>query len=271
MYQTIQGRSYWLETDGAGPVLLLLHGFTGSGRTWEPLLEQWTDHFCCIRVDLPGHGRSHQETISMERFCQDLAFILNRMKLDYINLAGYSMGGRTALSFAMLFPERISKLVLESASPGLASAQERQERRRKDQKLAHQILEQGVPSFVAMWENIPLFASQKKLPDQTRRKVKEERLRQSGKGLAASLTGMGTGSQPSWWKRLGNLPQPVLLLAGAEDEKFVNIARRMDEELPGSHFQLVSHAGHAIHVEQPEKFGTIVSDFLIQDSANEEK
>src|SRR5690606_27690055 len=139
-------------------------------------------------------------------------------------LAGYSMGGRTALAYAAVHPERLQALILESASPGLKTAAEQVERQQRDSELALKILANGIQSFVDKWENIPLFDSQKKLPTEIRDEIKQERLSQQPQGLANSLIGMGTGSQPSYWNHLKDIHIPVLLITGSLDLKFEAIA-----------------------------------------------
>ena len=76
-----------------------------------------------------------------------------------------------------------------------------------------------------MWENIPLFETQKRLAQNVQEAVRKERLANNSKGLANSLRGMGTGAQPSWWNELQNLKMPVLLMNGEYDEKFFCILK----------------------------------------------
>ena len=73
------------------------------------------------------------------------------------------MGGRIALAYTIKYPERVTSLILESASPGLKTEQERIERREADELLAKKINSEGIPSFVEFWENIPLFAFAKEI------------------------------------------------------------------------------------------------------------
>lgn len=153
---------------------------------------------------------------------------------------------------------------MESASPGLRTEEERHERRVQDARLADRIRKEGIRDFIGYWENIPLFQSQGNLPEQIRTRIRNQRMANSIVGLANSLNGMGTGSQPSWWGELGNLKMPVLLLTGELDQKFCRIAEEMSKALPNVHWKSVKNAGHAIHVEKPELFGTIVSEFLSQ-------
>ncbi|MFC3041427.1 2-succinyl-6-hydroxy-2,4-cyclohexadiene-1-carboxylate synthase [Virgibacillus xinjiangensis] len=262
MYFTIDDASYWYEVHGEGVPLVMLHGFTGSSQTWSEFICHHSEGVQVIVVDLPGHGSTTISSIrTMEDCCRDLRALFLSMGLDQFHLAGYSMGGRTALSFAMLYPELLKSLILESASPGL-EGQMREDRREMDAKLARRIERGGLSAFVDFWEQLPLFESQKQLPSHVRAAVREERMSQTEEGLAQSLRGMGTGRQPSWWHMLCGLSLPVLLLAGEQDEKFVKINQEMAEKLPLHTLKIVAGAGHAIHVEKPGKFGKLVSGFI---------
>nr|WP_074598340.1 2-succinyl-6-hydroxy-2,4-cyclohexadiene-1-carboxylate synthase [Sediminibacillus halophilus] len=264
MHYTIGSKQYWLEEVGSGPPLLLLHGFTGSSESWQDFAEKWKDGFRVLLLDLPGHGKTKtQGPIRMEDFCEDLEQLLNQLSISKVNLLGYSLGGRAALSFAVLKPERVQSLILESASPGLGSPDEQLARKTKDEALAERILGEGVPRFVDYWENLPLFESQNKLPDSIKNRIRQERLSHTQRGLADSLIGMGTGAQPSWWGELGDIRLPVLLLAGEIDQKFVDIAEEMHQSILSSELKIIPLSGHAIHVEQPQKFDTIVHEFLL--------
>ncbi|WP_369802244.1 2-succinyl-6-hydroxy-2,4-cyclohexadiene-1-carboxylate synthase [Geobacillus icigianus] len=265
MDMKLNGIDYHVEQYGEGEPLLLLHGFTGSADTWRPLLSHWSS-WHCITVDLLGHGRTEAPAAAMryriERAAADLAALLDQLGLEQVNVLGYSMGGRLALAFTIFYPHRVRRLILESSSPGLKTEAERRARREADEALARRIEQEGVRAFVDYWEQLPLFATQRRLPAPVRAALRRERLRHTAVGLANSLRGMGTGVQPSFWEQLGGVQQPVLLLCGEEDEKFCRLATQMQERLPNSERMSVSQTGHAIHVEQPEIFAKIVSEFM---------
>ena len=134
---------------GKGDPLILLHGFTGDASTMMPLGLSLSDEKTVYSIDLPGHGETgilednslygFEETIDLLR-----DFLIDA-ELSEINLLGYSMGGRIALGFTIRYPELVGKLVLISSSAGLATQGEREVRRRSDDDLAHQILEEGLP------------------------------------------------------------------------------------------------------------------------------
>ena len=263
----VHGVNYHVEMIGeSGYPLVLLHGFTGNGSNWLPFSKRWSQHSRLIIVDIIGHGQTdapeNPERYRMEQATSDLAQLLEILGIDQADFLGYSMGGRLALSFAVSYPEKVRKLVLESASPGLKTEEERAARIKSDWKLASFIEEQGIEKFVDYWEGIPLFQSQTELSIEQRNEIRMQRLANSVTGLSGSLIGMGTGAQPSYWDDLSSISCEVLMITGERDEKFCKIAIEMNEKVKNSKWTMVHSCGHAIHVEQAEKFGTIVSEFL---------
>jgi pimeloyl-ACP methyl ester carboxylesterase len=102
------------------------------------------------------------------------------------------------------------------------------------------------------WLAQPLFASQTaRLDGSQRTRARSQRLRNRPEALAAALRGLGTGSMPSLWDRLGEVSAPVLLVAGEEDGKFAGLARSMAERLRRAEVAIVPEAGHAVQAEAP--------------------
>lgn len=258
--------AYKVRVIGQGKPVLLLHGFTGTGETWNEFTDEFKHCYQFIIPDLIGHGKTEaplfSERYDIANVAKDLDFILNELSIKKAAVVGYSMGGRLALTFAIRYPEKVGKLVLESASPGLETAEQQLARRKSDAELAAMITNKGIMSFIDFWENIPLFASQVNLDDVQRRRIKKERLSHDPRGLANSLIGMGSGQQPSWWGHLSHLTIPVLLLTGEWDQKFVSLANRMATLFENVENITISESGHAVHVEQSQKFGKIVNRFL---------
>ena len=164
------------------------------------------------------------------------------------SLAGYSMGGRIALAVALAHPERVARLVLVGASPGIEDASEREARRRADEALALQLERDGLEAFARRWGAQPLFAGQ---PAEVSRAAHDDRMRSTAAGLAAALRGLGTGVMPSLWDRLEELRMTVVLVAGERDAKFRATAERMAERIVDSELHVIEGAGHAAHLERP--------------------
>ena len=267
----INGVTYHVNFIGNGPKLVFfLHGFTGRGEIWESVIPYINnnDLYTFVLPDLLGHGLTDKpnepKLYSMENTVNDLHEMIKSLTKEKVYLIGYSMGGRIALSYAITYPQRLQGLLLESASPGLKTEEERRSRQKTDENLAKNIEKDGIEIFIDFWTNIPLFESQKSLPVDKQKKVLQQRLQNEVTGLANSLRGIGTGSQPSYWEDLHSLRIPVTLVAGELDHKFVEVAKNMDSLLPLSKIIEINKAGHAIHVEQSEKFGKIVSEFLLE-------
>lgn len=264
MKLVVDGVSYYVDTWGNGYPLILLHGFTGNADSWRQFQPYWEEHANVIAIDIIGHGKTDSpddvKKYDIEAMADAIYQMLKQLNIEKADVLGYSMGGRLALTFALKYKRRVRKLILESASPGLATEEERRKRREQDRKLCEFIRKNGVNAFVNHWENIPLFASQKRLPHEVRQRVREERLANNEKGLINSLLGMGTGSQPSWWDELHDID--AYLVTGSLDEKFCRIAEKMTKRLRTSEWVRVENAGHAIHVEKPKLFGTIITEFL---------
>ena len=259
----VNGIELNVRRQGSGPALLLLHGFTGSGATWQPF--DWPGYET-IAVNLPGHGESAKpagaERYRMERCLEDLVALLDELGVERAAVLGYSMGGRVALHLALHAPERLWALVIESASPGIEDEAERADRRRSDGELADSIVRDGVVPFVDRWQAIPLFASQQRLPADVRQKLRQQRLRNDPAGLANSLRGLGAGEQQPVYTRLHEIATPALVLAGADDAKYRAIAERTAGALPCARLRIVPEAGHAVHLEQPQTFSAAVREFL---------
>lgn len=252
---------------GTGPALVLLHGFTGRATEWGAHLDRFATRFRVLAVDLPGHGANAAArdpgACRMERCVDELAALLDRRGLARAHVLGYSLGGRVALAFAVAHPARVERLVLESASPGIADPAERRARREADAALAARLERDGIAAFVDRWEAQPLFATQVRLDPATRSAAHTARLENDAAGLAASLRGMGAGAQEPLWERLPAVTAPTLLVVGELDGKFRDLAVAMAARLPRAQVAIVPGAGHNTHLENPTVFTGQVGVFLL--------
>lgn len=254
---------YQMTGDRRLPVVLFLHGFMGSHRDFAATIEPLSQEFCCLSIDLPGHGQTRVSgdvnQYGMVPTATALVELLQTLKISKAFLVGYSMGGRLALYLALHYPQQFSRVILESASPGLASETERQQRSQRDWQLADQ-LEADFTSFLQHWYEQPLFHSLRHHPDFPR--LLQQRAQNNPAELANSLRYLSTGQQPSLWQSLETLPQPLLLLAGERDSKFVGLNQAMACHCPQAQLTIVPECGHGIHWEQPERFTRVVREFL---------
>ncbi|HWD96266.1 MAG TPA: alpha/beta fold hydrolase [Acidimicrobiales bacterium] len=232
-----------VQRDGSGPLLVWLHGFTQTkvtGHQFRSILagayEVWT-------IDLPGHGENAGIPASLDETADLLA---DALPLEPFVLAGYSLGGRVALHVALRHPERLARLVLLSATAGIADEEERRQRRLRDEALATRIETVGTDLFLDEWLAQPMFAALPADPHERAARSTDAR------GLALSLRRAGTGTQEWLGSRLGELRMPTTIVAGANDTKFVTEAERLGQYVPHASVRFVADAGHAAHLERPE-------------------
>ena len=243
---------------------VLLHGFMGSAAAWgDRVVDGFTGAgLTPVLVDLPGHGRDAGRSDPAAFTLEAVLGHVGRAGDWPTDLVGYSMGGRIALHFAAAFPDRVRRLVLESASPGLATQQERRERRAADEALAADVLRNGIQVFADAWEAQPLFASRQGLEPRVRTRQRALRLANAPASVAATLRGLGTGRLPSLWGRLPEIGVPTLLVVGALDRRYAELARLMAEAMPDARVVEVRRAGHSVHLERPDAWLAAVTEFL---------
>ncbi len=240
-----------LQRVGSGPTLVWLHGFTQTKDSAHEFLSILAGTHELLTIDLPGHGENANVSASLEQTADLLAEVLPR---EPFILGGYSFGGRVALHVAHRHPERLSHLVVLSATLGIRDEDQRRERRERDERLAEHLEEVGADAFLDEWLAQPMFAS---LP----RDERERRSRSHDThGLATSLRLAGTGTQHWLGDVLSVFDRPSLVLAGANDKKFVTEARRLQDALRDASCAFVADAGHAAHLERPGLVAELVSD-----------
>jgi 2-succinyl-6-hydroxy-2,4-cyclohexadiene-1-carboxylate synthase len=235
--------------------LVLLHGFTNTGASWDGVVAALGERYRPLAPDIRGHGTASAATpVDLRSVVADVAALTDDS--ETFTLAGYSMGGRLALHAAFTLGARVDRLVLIGASPGLQQPAERAARAAADERLAAEIETETIAAFAARWARTPVLADQ---PARVRAAVDADRRRNTPQGLARALRGLGTGALPSLWDRLPQLDVPVDLIVGARDEKFRATAERMAAALPAERLHVVAGAGHAVHLEDPAAVAAIIA------------
>lgn len=255
---------YW-STGPENPPVILLHGFTGDGRSWNRVATKMRPERTVVAVDLPGHdGRTKPATAYRDwhGVIDALARSIRKAPLHDSYLVGYSLGGRVALGLLIEHPDLFVGGTLIGASAGLRLEDERVERRREDRAWIDLLNNEGIEAFVDRWESLPMFASQSRVPEEFRCEQRANRLAHDPEALAGSLETLGLGAMPNYWDELSEVRCPVHVIAGEEDEKFRRIGRSMAAKLPRGSFGLVAQSGHNIPLEAPEQIASLIETNL---------
>lgn len=260
--------NYSLITHPNQPVILFLHGFMGNLDEFQPVIKLLDKDFSYLSIDLPGHGKTQvlaeDEYYTMANTANGLINFLDQLQIKQCFLVGYSMGGRLALYLTLHFPERFIKVILESASPGLATKTERLARIKTDaqiaRKLARTTTKSDFMNFLRNWYSQPIFGDIKNHPEFEI--MLANRCQNHPGELSKSLEFMGTGKQPALWHKLAENTTPLLLLAGEKDPKFIDINTEIRQKCQVAQLKIIPDAGHNIHLENTQEFVQNLREFI---------
>ena len=247
-----------VDVRGDGPPLVLLHGFTQTGRLWGPCGQALAAVHTLVAVDLPGHAGSDAERADLPGTAALVAeAVHSAIGSTPCTLLGYSLGARVALHVLTGTGLDVRRAVLIGATGGIEDPELRAGRRHQDDETAAALEASGdVEAFLADWVSGPMFGRLAGTADL------EERRRNTAAGLASSLRLAGTGTQEPLWDRLASLDTPLLALAGTDDSRFAAHAVRLARLAPHAIASLVPGGGHAVHLAQPGPTSRIVTHWL---------
>lgn len=236
---------------------LFLHGFTGSGASWSHLALALSDCLDPKCPSLPGHaGAALPAHLGRAGFDETIESLAAQLSAPSV-VIGYSQGARLALALAIRHPQKVTRLILESGTAGLARHHDRALRQAEDEARAVMLETRGIEAFIGQWERLPLFGTQPPSPE-----LRALRRSHTAAGLAGALRCLGPGVQPSFWPQLPRLHVPTLLISGAHDSKFTALARRMAAELPQAWHVTVPNAAHSVHLDAPAAWVAEVRAFV---------
>jgi 2-succinyl-6-hydroxy-2,4-cyclohexadiene-1-carboxylate synthase len=233
--------------------LVMLHGFSGTRHAWDGVSARLDpERYLPLALDLPGHGQASAQP-SPITFESSVEAVLDASP-ERFALCGYSLGGRIALHVALAAPERISRLVLISCSPGIEDDAERAERRIADRGLADELERIPFEQFIDKWRSQPLFAED---PPDVAERAHEDQRRNDPHALAVAMRGLGTGEMAPLWARLGELTMPVTVIVGERDLKFRAIGERMVSLMPDARLAPIP-GGHVLPLESPRELACVI-------------
>lgn len=245
--------------------IVFLHGFMGAGADWREICELLAEDYYCVCPDLPGHGantvRNFETQLSLSELAIELHGLCAGLGMKAPIVVGYSLGGRVALHAALLQPSRMKALVLESASPGLEGALEREARLAADDARSAALLADGLPAFTKIWYAAPLFQSLQRYP-LVLAKLQAARAANDVRWLAKVVRELSPGRAASAWAGLASIQTHTLLVAGALDVQYSAYVQRMASLMPTATSLIVPDAGHNVHLEEPVAFAQALRQFM---------
>ncbi|SYZ73815.1 putative AB hydrolase superfamily protein YisY [Candidatus Zixiibacteriota bacterium] len=249
------GVNIFYEDGGTGVPLIFLHGFSLDHRMWEKQIEYFSSKYRVITVDARGHGKSDapESGYAREDRAGDILNLAQYLKLPKFHLIGLSMGGGDALSFAIDYQERLLSLTLADS----VAAGYKPKTKFRD--------------YAELFQQLPTAEAKEKFIDATlayyvdrdpeiRQNLEQMMLLFSGRPLTDPMRGKYPKRDDL---RLAVMVRiPVLIIVGKKDLAWLPLAKKLNEVILDSRLEILSGVGHMSNMEAPEKFNTILEEFL---------
>jgi pimeloyl-ACP methyl ester carboxylesterase len=254
----VDGLRIAYERAGAGPPLVLLHGYVGDGpTTWRGQLDALSDEFTVIAWDAPGAGASSDppESFGTSGYAEALAGFITRLGLESPHVAGVSFGGILALALAGRHPAIPRTLVLASAYAGWSGS------------LPADAVAQRLQQALALSELTPDEFVGTLLPTMFSASTPPAVVDAFGASMRGfhpiGFRAMARSSAENVRDALPRVRVPTLLVYGDQDVRApMHIAEDLHAAIAGSSLVVLPGAGHVCHIEAPEAFNRTVRDFL---------
>ena len=243
---------------------MLLHGFGSSLYTWDGWVRQLAGTRRLIRLDLPGFGLTGPAPdgdYRTERYVHVVAALLDRLGVERTDVAGNSMGGRTALMFALAHPGRVRKLILVDAGGFAPMPPPPLFRLAQTPILGPWMILHVTPRFVVRRNLEGVYGDPSRLTDAVVDRYWTLARRAGNRGaMLARITGP---PDPNLADRLGELKLPVLIQWGERDRWIpLSDARGFQRGIAGAELRVYPGAGHVPMEELPEATARDADAFL---------
>ena len=256
----------YYEEAGNGIPLVFVHEFAGDWRSWEAQMRFFSGRYRAVTYSVRGYLPSDvpdgPDKYSQDFQVEDLKGLLDALETDRAHICGLSMGSYTTLLFGLKYPDRARSLTI--AGSGYGSGKNRGEFQGEMAGLAGQMLQGGMNSVEERYTESP---SRIQLQNKNPRGWEEFRrqfLEHSAMGSAYTLLGV-QARRPSIMDlgdSLKNMNLPVLVILGDEDERGIEGSLFMKRRIPRAGLEIYPRSGHAVNLEEPERFNRSVLDFV---------
>lgn len=246
----VDGAGLHYDVDGAGPALLLSHGFGATGRMWDGQRRALADRWQVITWDMRGHGETESPDdparYSADHTVADMRALLVHLGLRRAIVGGLSLGGYASLAFHAAYPEMVRALVICDSGPGYRNAEARGAWNERAFRRAAELETSGLGV---------LAGSSREMRDAVRHHRSAKWLAHAARGMLAQHDGRVIETLPA-------IRVPTLIIVGDKDEPFLAPCRYMAGKIPGARLEVIAGAGHSANLDQPEAFNRVLADFL---------
>jgi pimeloyl-ACP methyl ester carboxylesterase len=245
-------------SNGKGPIIVLIHGVGADLQSWEEIVQQLSNEYQLVRLDLRGHGRSDRiSSCSMEDFVQDIELLFRAAGIKQAHLVGFSLGGLIAQHFALAYPERLKSIVLLSTV-----ADRTPEERVRILGRADIIKTDGISAVTKQAEErwfSPSFRAAH--PERIARRL-SELCDNDPISYEAAYRVFATADEGL---RYCDISVPTLIATGEHDPNSNSrMARALHAGISGSRLRILPNLRHSVLVEAPQLIASLIRDFVAE-------
>jgi pimeloyl-ACP methyl ester carboxylesterase len=267
--KTDDGVKLYYEEIGSGAPVIFVHEFAADYRSWEMQMRHFGQRYRCITYSARGYPPSEvpekPTSYSQDRATDDIAAVLDHLKIDKAHVVGLSMGGFASLHFGFRHPRRALSLVV--AGVGYGAEKEQQGKFKSEvEVVAKSLLNEGMVAFAEKYAYGPTRVQFENKDPRGFAQFKKELGEHSALGSANTQIGC-QGQRPSLYDlvdKMRAITVPTLVLTGDEDWPCLAPSVMMKREIPTAALAVMPNCGHTVNLEDPDLFNQIVGDFIIQ-------
>jgi pimeloyl-ACP methyl ester carboxylesterase len=261
-------RLYYEETGGGAPVIFV-HEYAGDHRAWEPQMRHFGQRYRAITYAARGYPPSDVpedvEKYSQVRAADDIAAVLDHLKIAKAHIVGLSMGGFATLHFGFRHADRALSLVVAGCGYG-AEKGEQGKFRAEAEAIAKFIDDNDISVFAEKYAYGPTRVQFENKDPRGFAEFKQQLAEHSKVGARNTQLGVQR-ERPSLYDLVDDMKKltvPTLVLTGDEDWPCLQPSLLMKQNIPTAALSIMPNCGHTINIEDPDQFNRIVGDFLVQ-------
>ena len=257
------------EETGSGTPVIFVHEFAGDHRSWETQMRHFGQRYRAITYAARGYPPSDvpedHTRYSQVRAADDIAAILDHLKIDKAHVVGLSMGGFATLHFGFRHAPRALSLVVAGCGYG-AEKGARDKFRSEVDAVAAFLDENGIEAFAEKYAYGPTRVQFENKDPRGFAEFKQQLAEHSAVGSRNTQLGVQK-ERPSLYDLIDDmkaLSVPTLVLTGDEDWPCVQPSLLMKQTIPTAALSVMPNCGHTINLEDPDQFNRLVGEFIVQ-------
>jgi len=261
-YAALNGARIFYEEIGSGPALVFVHAGIADSRMWDTQIDAFADRYHIIRYDQRGFGKT-LPVAGEYSFREDLAALLDYLKVERAVLVGCSMGGGTCMDYTLEHPDRVTALVMVASSPAGLDVDWVESPLEKPIAAAYDAKDwdRAAELETQLW-----FDGEGRTPAQVDAAARASIYEMNRNAIQLQAAELGTRKpprEPAAATQLDQLTLPILVIYGDRDEVYIrNAADYMEQHIAGARKRLMANTAHLPNMERPAEFNQLLSDFL---------